>query len=181
MTAYNHDRSVLTPEQYFLTLAYYASSLFEERQYRRAEEYFTHALQAKKSVMKLKSSFVTTVFETGVGGGSDLFPEVELRYKLALSMEATRQIPEAVLVLQALSSKQRSPKFNMLLAKLLQHNGSDKGAIVPLKAVLKECPLNLEAIKGLLALSVKATEIHQLIGDGEFKVVFSYFLLSNSY
>lgn len=157
---YNHDRSVLSPENYFLSLMYYGISLLEERQYRRAEDTFTQALLAKKAVVKLKTSFASA-FEIC----TDQFPEPEIRYKLALCLEATKQVSEAVTVLQAIPAKQRSCKVNMLLAKMLQHNRYDKNAIAPLKAVLKECPLNLEAIKGLLALGVPADDIQELISD----------------
>lgn len=134
----------------------------EEKQYRRAEEIFTQALQAKKSVVKLKTSFAPA-FESNI----DQFPEAEIRYKLALCLEATKQLTEAIEALQAIPVKQRSCKINMLLSKVLQHNCYDKSAVAPLKAVLKECPLNLEAIKGLLALGVKAADVLALISDCE--------------
>lgn len=160
ITMYNNDRSSLTPEQYFLSLMYYGISLFEERQFRRAEDMFVHAMQAKKAVIKIKSSFGGVYDASG-----DQFPDADIRLRLAQCLEATREIPEAVSLLQAIPIKQRTVKMNMLLAKLLQHNGYDKAAIVPLKAVLKECPLNMEAIKGLLALGVKPAELNSLLAE----------------
>lgn len=133
-----------------------------ERQYRRAIEVFTNAVQLKKSIIKLKSSFNT--FETG----GDQFPEPEIRFKLAQCLEATQQISEAATVLQVVSIKNRSPKINMLLAKLLTHDRCDRNAIGPLKAVLKECPLNLAAIKYLAAFGLKATEINAIISDSKY-------------
>lgn len=180
LTAYNHDRSALTTEQYFLTLVYYANSLYYERLYRRAEEIYRLALQAKKSTIKLKSTYDTASCTTGASGGGgvqtitvaalDQFSDIEIRYKMALCLEAIRQIPEAVTVLQVIPVKQRSPKVNMLLAKLIQHNGYDKNAVAPLKAALKECPLNLDAIKGLLSLGVKITEINSIVNDSDLSV-----------
>lgn len=60
----------------------------------------------------------------------------------------------SVVHLQAIPIQQRPVKVNMLLAKLLQWAAYDKSAIAPLKAVLLECPFNLEAIRGLLALAL---------------------------
>lgn len=162
ITMYNNDRSSLTPEQYFLSLMYYGISLYEERQFRRADDMLRHAMQAKNAVIKIKSSF-GSVYDVG----SDPFPDADIRLRRAQCLEATREMPEAVSLLQAIPIKQRTVKMNMLLAKLIQHSGYDKSAIAPLKAVLKECPLNMEAIKGLLALGVKPAEINALIADAD--------------
>lgn len=159
ITMYNSDRS-LTPEQYFLSLMYYGISLYEERQFRRAEEMFKSAMQAKNAVIKMKSS-IGSVYDVGL----DPFPDADIRFRRAQCLEATREIPEAVSLLQAIPLKQRTAKMNMLLAKLLQHTGYDISAIAPLKAVLKECPLNLEAIKGLVALGVKGHEIQAIFAE----------------
>lgn len=95
------------------------------------------------------------------------FSEVELRYKLAQCYKAMDKAMEAIATLQIISMKNRPPKVNMLLYKLMQLNGqqTDKTAIVPLKALLKSSPLNLEAIAGLLKLGVKPMEIQLWIGD----------------
>lgn len=153
------DRSNLGADQYFLTLCYFGYSLFEERLYRRAEDILKNALLARKTFMKVKPNLQS--YDSSV----NYFSEVEIRYKLALCYQATKQIPDAIATLQIISMKNRPAKVNMLLFKLLQLSGYDKTAIGPLKALLKECPLNLEAIVGLLTLGVKANEIHLCIGD----------------
>lgn len=160
ITMYNNDRSSLTPERYFLSLMYYGISLYEERQFRRAEDMFKSAMQAKNAVIKIKSSF-GSVYDVGL----DPFPDADIRLRRAQCLEATREIPEAISLLQGIPLKQRTVKMNMLLAKLLQHKDYDIAAIAPLKAVLKECPLNMEAIKGLIALGVKAPEINSILAE----------------
>lgn len=156
----NH-RSSLPADQYFLTLCYYGNSLCEERLFGRAEDVLKNALLARKTFMKLKPSL--SMYDSSV----NYFSEVEIRYKLALCYKALKQIPEAIATLQIISMKNRPSKINMLLYKLMQLGGQhDKTAIVPLKALLKECPLNLEAIAGLLKIGVKPIEIHSWIGDG---------------
>lgn len=135
--------------------------MYEERLFGRAEEILKNALLARKAMMKVKPNL--SVHDQSV----NYFSEVEIRYKLALCYKATKQIPEAIATLQIISMKNRPAKINMLLYKLMQLSGQhyDKTGIVPLKALLKECPLNLEAIAGLLKLGVKPIEIHLWIGD----------------
>ncbi len=162
----NH-RSNIPPDQYFLLLCYHGCSLYEERIFGRAEEILKNALLARKTFMKLKPNLPS--YDTSV----NYFPEVELRYKLALCFKATEQISEAISTLQIISMKNRPPKINMLLFKLMQQNGQqfDKTGIVPLKALLKSSPLNFEAIAGLLKLGVKPMEINLWIGDSLSPVV----------
>lgn len=49
-SAYDRERSLLTPEQYFLMLMYNGNSLFQQQQYRRADLVYRSALQARKSL-----------------------------------------------------------------------------------------------------------------------------------
>lgn len=157
---YNSDRSCLTPDQYLLSLMYYGNSLYAEGQHRRAEQIFGAALQAKKACLKHKPPLGATAFDA-----ADEFSIGDIRCKLALCLEATGQTAEAVAHLQAIPVKQRTVRMNMLLAKLLQVAAYDKNAIQPLRAVLLQCPLNLDAIRGLLAVGVKAPEITALLTD----------------
>lgn len=139
----NH-RSSLPADQYFLTLCYYGNSLYEERLFARAQDTFKNALLARKTFTKVKPNLAS--YDSSV----NYFSEVEIRYKLALCYKATKQISEAIATLQIISMKNRPAKINMLLFKLMQVSGQhfDKTGIVPLKALLKSSPLNLEAIAG---------------------------------
>lgn len=151
---------------------YTGCSLQQERQHRRAEDMYQQALQFRKSsaaAAATKLNFGTTT-DTII----DPFSEIEIRYRLAQCLEATHQFSEATTVLQAIGSKLRPAKVNMLLSKLLQHDGYDKSAIAPLKAVLRECPMNLDAIKGLLALGVKVVELYLIINDCKCKISYHH-------
>ncbi|KAJ6636244.1 Anaphase-promoting complex subunit 7 [Pseudolycoriella hygida] len=156
----NH-RTTMPADQYFLTLCYHGYSLYEEHHYNTAEEILQNALLVRKTFMKAKAN--VPMGEPGVNH----FSEVELRYKLALCYKATKQLSEAIATLQIIPTKSRSSKVNMLMFQLIQLNGLnyDKSAILPLKAVLKECPMNLEAITGLAKLGLKPAEILLCIGD----------------
>lgn len=163
LTMYKNDRSCLTADQYFLTLMYFGNSLLVERQHQRAEQIFEVALLAKKKLKALSHGHSQHC--TATAAAAEQFTVAEIRYRLAVCLEATRQVPEAVVQLQAIPTKQRPPKANLLLAKLLQWSANDKNAIAPLKAVLAECPLNLEAIRSLLALGVKPADVMALLAE----------------
>lgn len=168
---------------------YTGCSLQHERQYRRAEEMFQQALQFRKSTSAAATKLNFGTPDATVTVVVDPFSDAEIRYRLAQCLEATHQFVEAATVLQAISSKLRPAKVNMLLSRLLQHNGYDKTAIAPLKAVLRECPMNLDAMKGLLALGVKVADIYLIISDckcisimemQEDRVLFWIFIFSKS-
>lgn len=166
-SAYDRERSLLTPEQYFLMLMYNANSLFQQQQYRRADLVYRSALQARKSLSKTKPG---TVFCNNYENLTEMFSDHEIRYKLAVCMEITKNHAEAVTMLQSISNKQRTPKVNMLLGKLSHMLGKDANAISAYKMVLRETPLNLEIIKMLLMLGVTASEIDIIIGECEFEM-----------
>lgn len=167
-SAYDRERSLLTPEQYFLMLMYNGNSLFQQQQYRRADLVYRSALQARKSLTKTKPG---TVFSNNYENLADMFPDHEIRYKLALCMEITKNHAEAATMLQSISNKQRTPKVNMLLGKLSQMLGKDANAISAYKMVLREMPMNLEAMKMLLMLGVTALEIDIIITECEYELL----------
>merc|ERR1712002_1173089 len=77
-----------------------------------------------------------------------------------------KQPYEAILVLEDMTLKQRTPKINLALAKLHQLTGMDRSAITHYKEVLRECPLSLEASKGLMSLGVSGSELTNLMMNG---------------
>lgn len=162
-SAYNLDRTLLTPEQYFLTLVYNGNSLFQQQQYRKADLSYREALIARKSLTKTKPS---TARSNNFENMADKFPDCEIRYKSALCLDMEKKSLEAITMLQSIPVKQRTLKVNMLLGKLCERNGRDAHAILALKSVLKESPLNLEAIKLLMSLSVTELEINIMIAGG---------------
>lgn len=135
--------------------------MYEEHQFERASDVLKKALLARKTFMKLKPNLSS--YDSSV----NYFSEAELRYKIALCYKATKRIPEAIDALHNVALKNRPAKVNSLLVKLMQLNGQqlDKTGIVPLKALLKASPVNLEAITGLLRLGVKPNDIYPWIGD----------------
>lgn len=157
--AYDRDRSVLTPEQYFLMLMYNGNSLYNDQQFRRANIVYRSALQARKSLTKKRPS---TAFTTNLETLVDLFPDHDVRYRIAVCLEASKSYYEAIEMLQSIPDNIRPTKGDMLLAKLFFRVGKVASAEAMYKLALQENPLNLEAIKMLLILGVTSDEINAI-------------------
>lgn len=158
LAVYDNNRAILSPQQHFYTLIYYAESLFHEHQYREAEGVFRQALQSKRILPKTKSPG-----NKSVENPSDIFSEVEIKYKTAKCLIEIKRFRDAIVVLQSLSIKQRTPKVNMLLSRLCHNHGHERSAIGTYKEVLKDCPLAFEAIEGLLSLGTNGIEVNTLV------------------
>nr|XP_019533517.2 anaphase-promoting complex subunit 7 [Aedes albopictus] len=158
LAVFESNRAILTPQQHFSTLVYYAESLFHEHQYREAEGIYRQALQAKRILPKAKSPS-----GKGCEGPPDIFSEVEIKYKTARCLIEIKRFRDAIVVLQSLSIKQRTPKVNMLLSRLCHNHGHERSAIGTYKEVLKDCPLAFEAIEGLLSLGTNGIEVNTLV------------------
>ncbi|XP_065078088.1 anaphase-promoting complex subunit 7 [Ochlerotatus camptorhynchus] len=158
LAVFENNRAILTPQQHFYTLIYYAESLFHEHQYREAEGIFRQSLQAKRMLPKIKSPGSKTTENP-----PDIFSEVEIKYKTARCLIEIKRFRDAIVVLQSLSIKQRTPKVNMLLSRLCHNHGHERSAIGTYKEVLKDCPLSFEAIEGLLSLGTNGIEVNTLV------------------
>lgn len=134
-------------------LVYLADSLFDDEQYKRAEQFYTRALQLKKTIIKHKPKASPPL---------GLLSEVEVKYKMSLCYLRLKEHKEATTILEGISQKQRSPKINMSLAKLYQRQGMERSAISCYKEVLRVCPLALDAVIGLLSLGVPGSEVTSL-------------------
>lgn len=161
--AYERDRSLLIPEQFFLLQVYSANSHFYRKQYRKAEHIYRIALVARKSIVKSKSP-MSMNFENLV----EMFPELEIRYKIALCLEQIHETSEALAALNGISNRQRNLKVNMMIGKLSMQLGKCSNAETAFKAVVRESPLNLEAMRGLLSLGVPEMEISNIIAECEY-------------
>lgn len=161
--SYERDRSLLIPEQYFLLQMYSANSHFFRRQFRKAEHIYRIALVARKAIVKSKHP-MSMNFENLV----EAFPEQEVRYKIALCLEQVNEASEALSALNNISNRQRNLKINMMIGKLSMQLGKCQNAETAFKAVVRESPMNLEAMKGLLSLGVSELEISNIISESKW-------------
>lgn len=153
----NQDRYDLTSmvNKYQL-LVYLGDSLFDDEQYKRAEHFYTRAIQLKKTIIKHKPKACPPL---------GLLPEVEVKYKMSQCYLHMKEYREATTILEGISQKQRSLKIHMSLAKLYQRQGMERSAISCYKEVLRVCPLALEAVVGLLSLGVPGSEVTSLMSS----------------
>lgn len=162
--AYERDRSLLIPEQYFLLQMYSANSHYSRKQYRKAEHIYRIALVARKAIVKSKNP-MSMNFENLV----ETFPEHEVRYKIALCLEQMHEMSEALAALNSISNRQRNLKINMMIGKLSMQSGKCSNAETAFKSVVRESPMNLEAMKGLLSLGVSEMEISNIVAECEYQ------------
>ncbi|CAB4004967.1 anaphase-promoting complex subunit 7-like, partial [Paramuricea clavata] len=135
-------------------LVYYADSIYENQEYKRAEKYYQSALQLKKNLVKKKYRPPSS---------TPVVSEVDVRYKIYLCQMKLKDYKSAQKTLDDIPPKQRTPQITMCLAKLYHKMGVERPAIACYKDVLRSCPLALEAAMGLLELGQSATEVTSLM------------------
>ena len=156
-----NDRASVTPDLEYQVLIYRGNGHYHEKQFRLAAKSFDAALRMRKAMGRFRNHLNTTL----ECSGGDMFSEEEVRYRLAICLRELGEQNVAISTLQALPAKQRSPKLNMLLAKLLHHGraSNTNEAIASYKEVLRDDPLALDAIDGLLLLGVDGIEVNSLV------------------
>ncbi|XP_070158690.1 anaphase-promoting complex subunit 7 isoform X2 [Polyergus mexicanus] len=153
-----HNADMLPGYTKFHVYVYYADAHFYLGKYRRAETLYKKALQFRKCLLKSKGTGKPLL-----DGQKDLPSDVNIKYQIHLCLMKSKNLQEALQVLQSIPGKQRTAKVNMALAKMFYEQGMERSAITTYKEVLRECPLALEAAEGLLSLGVKGVEVNSLI------------------
>ncbi|KAA8592069.1 hypothetical protein FQN60_017524 [Etheostoma spectabile] len=151
LTMSNNNPELLSPTQKYQLLVYHADSIFHDKEYRNAACKYSMALQQKKVLSK------TSKVRTSTGGAASniqaqsLPSEIEVKYKIAECYTILKLDKDAIAVLDGIPSRQRTPK--------------ERSAVTSYKEVLRHCPLALDAIIGLLSLSVKGAEVASMTMD----------------
>uniref|UniRef100_A0A8C3BHP7 Anaphase promoting complex subunit 7 n=1 Tax=Cairina moschata TaxID=8855 RepID=A0A8C3BHP7_CAIMO len=135
LTMSGNNPELFSPSQKYQLLVYHADSLFHDKEYRNAVSKYTMALQQKKALSKTSKVRPST-------GNAASTPQMWFS-------------PFSYLTLVPLCSLQ----INMMLANLYKKAGQERSSVTSYKEVLRQCPLALDAILGLLSLSVKGAEV----------------------
>uniref|UniRef100_A0A8D2ZFU3 Anaphase-promoting complex subunit 7 n=1 Tax=Scophthalmus maximus TaxID=52904 RepID=A0A8D2ZFU3_SCOMX len=180
LTMSNNNPELFSPAQKYQLLVYHADAIFHDKEYRNAACKYSMALQQKKVLSK------TSKVRTSTGGAASnlqaqsLPSEIEVKYKIAECYTILKLDKDAIAVLDGIPSRQRTPKtnqsndvwpcpftshINMMLANLYRKAGQERSAVTSYKEVLRQCPLALDAIIGLLSLSVKGAEVASMTMD----------------
>lgn len=117
------------------------------------------ALQQKKALSKTSKVRPSTGNSASTPQSQCLPSEIEVKYKMAECYTMLKQDKDAIAILDGIPSRQRTPKINMMLANLYKKAGQERPSVTSYKEVLRQCPLALDAILGLLSLSVKGAEV----------------------
>ncbi|NWI53938.1 APC7 protein, partial [Calyptomena viridis] len=150
---------LFSPSQKYQLLVYHADSLFHDKEYRNAVSKHAMALQQKKALSKTSKVRPSTGNATSTPQSQCLPSEIEVKYKMAECCTMLKQDKDAIAILDGIPSRQRTPKINMMLANLYKKAGQERSSVMSYKEVLRQCPLALDAILGLLLLSVKGAEV----------------------
>lgn len=146
-------------------------SLLELREWKRAETIYRQVLQAKKHSRSLKQQVPTLIINNSNNplptASLDNSSEAEVKYKLHQCYLGLGQANQARSILESISTKSRPTKVHMALAKLYHSANMERPAIASYREVVRECPLAVEAVRGLLQLGVKPREIHELTLETE--------------
>ncbi|TSO77754.1 Anaphase-promoting complex subunit 7 [Bagarius yarrelli] len=143
LTMSTNNPELFSPAQKYQLLVYHADAIFHDKEYRNAACKYNMALQQKKNLPS----------------------EIEVKYKIAECYTILKLDKDAISVLDGIPSRQRTPKINMMLANLYRKAGQERSAVTSYKEVLRQCPLALDAIIGLLSLSVKGAEVASMTMD----------------
>uniref|UniRef100_A0A8B9T6S7 Anaphase promoting complex subunit 7 n=1 Tax=Anas platyrhynchos TaxID=8839 RepID=A0A8B9T6S7_ANAPL len=146
LTMSGNNPELFSPSQKYQLLVYHADSLFHDKEYRNAVSKYTMALQQKKALSKTSKVRPSTGNAASTPQSQCLPSEIE-------------QDKDAIAILDGIPSRQRTPKINMMLANLYKKAGQERSSVTSYKEVLRQCPLALDAILGLLSLSVKGAEV----------------------
>ncbi|XP_076029628.1 anaphase-promoting complex subunit 7 [Oratosquilla oratoria] len=156
LTVSENQPDVLSSPWRYQTMVYMGKALQQQGEHRRADAMYKKALQFVKAVTKTKTCKTTDLFKEGVS-------EVDVKYAMAECNMAVRQFTQALNVLESIPQRHRTSKVMMTLGRLYQQIGMERPAITAYKEVLRECPLALEAVQGLLSLGVRGAEVASLM------------------
>ncbi|EGW07452.1 anaphase-promoting complex subunit 7 [Cricetulus griseus] len=159
LTMSNNNPELFSPSQKYQLLVYHADSLFHDKEYRNAVSKYTMALQQKKAWSKTSKVRPSTGNSASTPQSQCLPSEIEVKYKMAECYTMLKLDKDAIAILDGIPSRQRTPKINMMLANLYKKAGQERPSVTSYKEVLRQCPLALDAILGLLSLSVKGAEV----------------------
>ncbi|KAH8244920.1 hypothetical protein KR032_002252, partial [Drosophila birchii] len=164
LTLLHHDRTLATQEVEYQVQQYLAGAQFEERHFRAAQRSLQDLIQERSHMVRKRNC--------GLAAIESVYPEfgdVEMRRRLA---ECCRQLGNtrlAIDVLLQVPVKSRTPRINLMLARL-QHYGSPScpernraEALHAYKKVIRECPMALPVIREMLEVGCEGSEVNSLV------------------
>jgi anaphase-promoting complex subunit 7 len=132
------------------------------KEYKLAESLFTKALQLNNS---FKHKNIITSHNINNKLNNSQIDDDSLKYNLYLCLINDKKYNEAFLLLDSISTKDRSSRILMAMAKLCQYLNDPNEAINIYKEILKTVKLSLVAVESLLKLGIRSDDIINKIPD----------------
>lgn len=158
--AHLENRTLIHPEQYYLMFVYSGDSLYNLKFYRQAEQVYRNSLRARKAIVKRNPP-------SGYEKLIDQYSEMDTIYKIAKCYDLTSQPQQAVRMLELVPVDHRTPKVNTLLGRLSLQTGQYNQGKDALIQAIRECPMNFEAIKYLLAFGTSEHVFADVLFESE--------------
>lgn len=149
----NSEGTVCDAKDKYMIYYLYGNAAFQLKEYKLADSLFNKALLINKSNLRPKPK---------TQASSDCDTDISIKYNLHLCLMNEKKYQEAFVILDSISSKQRTAKILLALAKLHQQLVNPKEAINTYKELLKTNKFSLIAIEALLSLGVKLDELPKI-------------------
>ncbi|KAH8287565.1 hypothetical protein KR054_010289, partial [Drosophila jambulina] len=163
MTLLHNDRTLATQEVEYQVQLYLGAAQFKEHQFRAAQRTLQELIHQRSLLMRKRNCGVAAIESVYAE-----FGDVEMRRRLAECFRQMGNTQMAIGVLLQVPVKSRTPRINLMLAKLQHSGGSSSGrnkteALHAYKEVLRECPMALPVIWEMLQLGCEGSEVNSLV------------------
>lgn len=145
--------TIFSPLQEHLLNYYYAESLFQAKDFKRAEERYLKCLEVRKA------SVSTSRRKTSTSSPLDFVPEADVKYQIHLCRVERKDVSQAILVLEEIPVKQRNGRVNSALGRLYRKERVMVKSVAAYKEVVRENPLALDAMMQLVQMGVGPFEV----------------------
>nr|XP_017019079.1 anaphase-promoting complex subunit 7 [Drosophila kikkawai] len=163
LTLMHNDRNLATQEVEYQVQHYLAGAQFEERQFRAALRTLQELIQQRSQMVRKRNGL------TAIESVYAEFGDVEMRRRLAECYKQLGNTQMAIRVLLQVPVKSRTPRINLMLARL-QHYGDANSsgrnkaeALYAYKEVIRECPMALPLIQEMLEMGCEGSEVNSLV------------------
>ncbi len=144
----------------YQTAIYYADSLFQLGQFKKAEQIYMKALHLRKNTvnksLESKKSAAT---------GMDFITEAEVKFRLQKCLRGQEKYQEAIGVIESIPVRNRSPKIKAALATLYREMGKENQATENYKDLIKDSPFSLDVIVELLTLGYSPEQLEGKLAE----------------
>ncbi|KAH8362622.1 hypothetical protein KR200_010804, partial [Drosophila serrata] len=164
LTLLHNDRTLATQEVEYQVQHYLAGAQFKERQFRAAQRTLQELIHQRSLMVRKRNSNMAAIESVYAE-----FGDVEMRRRLAECYREIGNTRLAIGVLLQVPVKSRTPRINLMLARLQHYGGPSSAgrnkaeALYAYKEVIRECPMALPVIREMLEMGCDGSEVNSLV------------------